>query len=196
MWQHIGHARRACPSRGPHAPYIAGRHPVDDPSASGTTSWPYWPTRSPCHPASSPAPLRSSATYGRPEGQGAQPRSLPRFQHPRWGAGRLPAAIHPAAGRARPAAVDFMLVVRRSRRARGAANAPHAKPAEALTHATGRNTPQQIRPRHVAEPLLVNCRGPSVVRSRSWSSATLGEPRSGRYHDEAHCASHRHNAAA
>ena len=169
---------------------------MDNPSASGAPSWPSWPTRSPCRPASSPAPPRSSATYGRPEGQEAQPRGLPRFQHPRWGAGRLPAAVHPAAGRARPAEVDFMLVARRSLRARGAANATHAKPDEVAKRRTGRNTPQHILPRHVAEPLLVNCRGPSVVRSRSWSSATLGEPRLGRYHDEAHCASHRHNGAA
>ena len=50
----IVHARRVRPSRGPHAPHIAGGHPVDDSSASGTTSWPSWPTRSPCRPASGP----------------------------------------------------------------------------------------------------------------------------------------------
>jgi len=42
----IVHTRRVRPSRGPHAPDIAGEHPVDNISASGTTSWPSWPTRS------------------------------------------------------------------------------------------------------------------------------------------------------
>ena len=42
--QEIGHARRVRPSRGPRAPHIVGGHPVDNIPASGTTSWPSWPT--------------------------------------------------------------------------------------------------------------------------------------------------------
>ena len=47
----IGHRRPERPSSGAGAPYTVGIHPVDDLSASGTTQWPYMPTRSPRRPA-------------------------------------------------------------------------------------------------------------------------------------------------
>ena len=67
----IGLARRVRPSPGPCAPYIAGDHPVDDSSASGTTSWPSWPTRSPCRPASGPRPAGRVGHEWPPEGSGS-----------------------------------------------------------------------------------------------------------------------------
>ena len=44
-------AALSAPPAGVGAPYTVGIHPVDDLSASGTTQWPYMPTRSPRRPA-------------------------------------------------------------------------------------------------------------------------------------------------
>ena len=83
----IGHSRRARPSRGPHAPHIAGGHPVDDPSASGTTSWPSWPTRSPCRPAGGQT-RRAAAGHVWPAGgsgsAATQPPAVPAPQVGWW----------------------------------------------------------------------------------------------------------------
>ena len=76
----IVHARRVRPSRGPHAPHIAGGHPLDDPLASGTTSWPSWPTRSPCRPASGPTPPTLAGPVWPAGGSGSaatQPPAVP-----------------------------------------------------------------------------------------------------------------------
>ena len=83
----IVHARRVRPSRGPHAPHIAGGHPVDDSSASGTTSWPSWPTRSPCRSASGPTPPTLAGPVWPAGGSGSaatQPPAVPAPQVGWW----------------------------------------------------------------------------------------------------------------
>ena len=81
----IGLARRVRPSRGPCAPYIAGGHPVDDSSASGTTSWPSWPTRSPCRPASGPRPAGRVGHEWPAEGPGSAATPPPAVPAPQVG---------------------------------------------------------------------------------------------------------------
>ena len=98
------------PPPGPHAPHTAAWHPVHDPSASGTTSWPSRPTRTPRRPACPARPLTHAATYG---GRRVRKRSHAACRGsstPAWVVGGSLQRVHPAPGRAGSAAVDFMLV--------------------------------------------------------------------------------------
>ena len=92
----IVHARRVRPSRGPHAPHIAGGHPVDDPSASGTTSWPSWPTRSPCRPASGPTPLTLAGHVWPAGGSGSAATQPPAVPAPQVGCWATPCSGRPS----------------------------------------------------------------------------------------------------